>query len=116
MTGETPKFVSARWKCNAPPTFRRALIHPMASDMGVQSWMWLMIGAVGGSAIIAILHTLATCILWQHDLHHLKIEAHRLRAEYERRKLARENGEFEIIEEPDEIHQSARTSEPAEAA
>lgn len=75
-----------------------------------------MIGFVGGSAAIAILHTLSTCILWQHDIHYLKIEAHRLRAEYERRKLARENGEFEIIEESDEQPPHAEPALTAEAA
>ncbi|TVQ77693.1 MAG: hypothetical protein EA380_07075 [Phycisphaeraceae bacterium] len=69
------------------------------NTMNLPLWTWLLSGLVAWAVSVGILYTLSVRILWSRDLHHLKVEAHRLRDEHERRRHAREHGDFEIIED-----------------
>lgn len=82
--------------------------------MDLPIWIWLLSGLVAWAVSVGILYTLSVQILWSHDLHHLKTEVHRLRDEHERRRHAREHGEFEIVEEDDGAEAAVAAELPPE--
>lgn len=81
--------------------------------MDLPIWIWMLSGLVAWAVSVGILYTLSVQILWSHDLHHLKTEVHRLRDEHERRRHAREHGEFEIVKD-DNPQAAVATELPAE--
>jgi hypothetical protein len=64
--------------------------------MPIGQWINLLFIGCAVAGVGAFLYTLAARIAWEIGLHDLRVEAHRLRAEYAKRIAALQGGDVEL--------------------